>query len=35
MKIYKNVIFPMVLHYFETWSQNIDWGCLRTGCWVE
>jgi hypothetical protein len=36
IRIYKTIILPVVVSGCETWSltlRNIDWGCLRTGCW--
>jgi hypothetical protein len=37
IRIYKTTILTVILYGRETWSltlrENIDWGCLRTGCW--
>jgi hypothetical protein len=34
IKIYRNIILPVVLYGCEIWSV-IDWRCLSIGCWGE
>ena len=39
IKIYRNIILPVVLYGCETgrwhWGRNAGWGCSRIGCWGE